>query len=418
VVKLSAFGERFAGPSGIVDLMDDLDHALRLRPDTVLMGGGNPARIPAVDELYRERLIRLIDDPQRCEELLGVYQVPRGDARFREALAASLRAEYGWDVGPENIAVSNGSQPAFFVLFNLFAGRSDDGSARHIQLPLVPEYVGYREIGLDDGMFRSQRPSIELLPDQLFKYGVDFSRLRLDGQTGAVCVSRPTNPTGNVLTSAEISQLDALARQAGVPLIIDGAYGTPFPQMIFAPTQPFWNDNTVLVLSLSKLGLPGLRTGVVVASEEIIRAFARANTLLSLACGTLGPALAADLLADGSLLRLSREHIGPFYAAKAERALDTLRQGLKGLPVRIHRPEGAMFLWLWCEGLPGGTTALYERLKQRGVLVVPGASFFMGLDAPWPHTDECLRLSYAQPDEVVARGLGIVAAELRRNYGG
>ena len=65
-MKLSAFGERFAGPSGIVDLMDDIDHALRLRPDTVLMGGGNPARIPVVEELYRERLIRLIDDPRRC----------------------------------------------------------------------------------------------------------------------------------------------------------------------------------------------------------------------------------------------------------------------------------------------------------------------------------------------------------------
>ena len=98
------------------------------------------------------------------------------------------------------------------------------------------------------------------------------------------------------------------------------------------------------------------------------------------------------------MLRLSRELIRPFYRDKAARTLDGFRAALGDLPCRIHKPEGAMFLWLWFEALPGGSQALYERLKQRGVLVVPGQDFFPGLEGEWTHRDECLRVSYAQDD--------------------
>lgn len=48
-----------------------------------------------------------------------------------------------------------------------------------------------------------------------------------------ICVSRPTNPTGNVITDEELLKLDALANQHGIPLVIDNAYGVPFPGIIF-----------------------------------------------------------------------------------------------------------------------------------------------------------------------------------------
>lgn len=47
-------------------------------------------------------------------------------------------------------------------------------------------------------------------------------------------MSRPTNPTGNVITDEELIKLDALAHQHGVPLVIDNAYGVPFPGIIFS----------------------------------------------------------------------------------------------------------------------------------------------------------------------------------------
>ena len=161
---------------------------------------------------------------------MGVYQSPQGDKDFREQIAGLLKQQFGWDLSSRNIAVSNGSQSAFFVLYNMFAGDMPDGSHRSIHLPLAPEYIGYRDIGLSDNLFTATRPDIELLDDNLFKYHVDFSRLNITQQTAALCVSRPTNPTGNVLTDDEIEHLDSIADQQNIPFILDGAYGLAVPK--------------------------------------------------------------------------------------------------------------------------------------------------------------------------------------------
>ena len=75
-----------------------------------------------------------------------------------------------------------------------------------------------------------------------------------------------------------------------------------------------------------------------------------------------------------------------------------------------------MFLWLWFENLPITSLQLYERLKNRGVLVVSGHYFFPGLDDDWKHRDECLRVTYSQNDEDVYRGIGIIAEEVGKAY--
>jgi valine--pyruvate aminotransferase len=415
-LKLSAFGQKFAGDSGIVGLMDDLGNALLGNPDMIMMGGGNPGRVPGMEAVFGRRMEAVLRDPDQRHRLFGRYQAPQGDLDFRQAVAELLAGEFGWPLDAGNIAISNGSQSAFFTLFNLFAGDMPDGGRRRIHLPLTPEYLGYADSGLSELFFSATRPEIEPLAGDLFKYRVDFSRLELDGQIAALCVSRPTNPTGNVLTDDEIAHLDRIAREREIPLIIDGAYGLPFPNILFVEARPHWNENTVLVLSLSKLGLPGVRTGIVVAREEIIQAFANANGILNLACGNLGPAMATELFRSREILSLGRNQVRPFYQGRAEAAVMAFRERLRGLPFRIHKPEGAFFLWLWFEGLPIGSQVLYERLKQRGVLVVPGQHCFFGLDEDWPHRHECLRVSYVQGEDAVRRGIELIAEEATRAY--
>lgn len=415
-MELSRFGKKFSGQSGIVELMEDLGSALNENPDMLFMGGGNPGRIPQVEAVFKERLEKLLADPARLHSLMGVYQSPQGEKSFRQEMAGLLKQQFGWSLSADNIAVSNGSQSAFFVLYNMFAGEMANGSRRSIHLPLAPEYIGYRDIGISDNLFTATRPEIELLEDNLFKYHVDFSSLNISSQTAALCVSRPTNPTGNVLTDDEVAHLDTIARHHNIPFIIDGAYGLPFPGIIFNDARPHWNSNTILVLSLSKLGLPGARTGIIVANEEVIQAYTKANTILSLACGNLGPALATELVASGEILTLSQQQIAPFYQTRALQTLKWLREAMGELPYRIHRPEGAIFLWLWFEGLPISSEELYQRLKARGLLVVPGQNFFPGMDDSWSHKDECIRVSYAQDAAVVQAGVKIIAEEVARAY--
>tara|TARA_R110002110_G_scaffold205066_1_gene416680 strand:+ start:73704 stop:74960 length:1257 start_codon:yes stop_codon:yes gene_type:complete len=417
-VNLSAFGQKFAGDSGIVELMDDLGTALNENPDMIFMGGGNPGHLQQVEALFHRRLEDILNDPRERHSLFGIYQSPQGDKAFREQVAAYLKRQYGWALTERNIAVSNGSQSAFFVLYNMFAGTMPDGSHRTIHLPLTPEYIGYGDIGLTENFFSATRPAIEHLDDHLFKYHVDFNHLQPGESVGALCVSRPTNPTGNVLTDDEIQHLDSIARSCDIPLIIDGAYGLPFPAILFTDAQPHWNDNTILALSLSKLGLPGVRTGIIVAREDIIRAYTNANTIVSLSCGNLGPALAKALFDSGEITTLTRDHVTPYYRERSQQTVAWFREQLGDLPYHIHKPEGAIFLWLWFEGLPISSQALYQRLKERGVLVVPGQDFFVGLDAPWTHRDECIRVSYARDADTVKHGVALIADEVRKAYAG
>ena len=416
-MKLSQFGNKFCAPTGIVELMDDLGTALNENPDMIFMGGGNPGRIPEAEAIFKARLESVMADPQQLHSLMGIYQSPQGDKVFRHQIASLLKKEFGWDLSEHNIAISNGSQSAFFILYNMLAGAMADGSHRSIHLPLAPEYIGYGDIGLTERFFTATRPDIELMDDSLFKYHVDFSQLQVTEQTAALCVSRPTNPTGNVLTDDEVDHLDQIAQAADIPLIIDGAYGLPFPGILFNDAKPHWNDNTIFVLSLSKLGLPGVRTGIIVAREEIVQAYSNANTVVNLACGNLGPTIARELFNTGEILTLSNRLIQPFYRQRAQQAVDWFRAALKGLPYRIHSPEGAIFLWLWFADLPISSQELYERLKKRGVLIVPGHNFFPGMDSEWRHQQECIRVSYAGDGNVVRQGIEIIAQEVAKAYG-
>ena len=417
-MDFSDFGKRFAGEIGIGELMDDLGDALVADPAPLMLGGGNPAHVPEVQAVFKKRMEDILSKHGEFERVIGNYDTPQGAKVFIGALAELFRGEFGWDIEPENIALTNGSQNAFFSLFNLFAGKFQGGRLKKLLLPLAPEYIGYSEVGLEPDFFYANRPEIELLEDRLFKYRVDFEGLKIDDRVGAVCFSRPTNPTGNVVTDAEVSRLRELANEKGIPLIIDCAYGTPFPNIIYSGAQPVWDENIVLCLSLSKFGLPSLRTGIVIARKEIIRVVSRMTSVLSLAPGSLGPALAYDLVKSGEITRVSAETIQPFYRKKADRAVAQLREEIgDDIPMRIHRPEGALFLWLWFEGLPISSRELYQRLKQKGVLVVSGHYFFPGMEQDnWPHKDECVRVTYAQDDEVVKRGITIIADEVKSTF--
>ena len=412
------FGKRFAGEIGIGELMDDLGDALVADPAPLMLGGGNPAHLPEVHAIFKKRMEEILSSPEEFERVIGNYDTPQGSKAFIGALAELFRDEYGWNVGPDNIALTNGSQNAFFSLFNLFAGKFTGSRNKQILLPLAPEYIGYSEVGLEPDFFRANRPEIEILNDRLFKYRVDFDQLKVDGRVGAVCFSRPTNPTGNVVTDEEVRHLRERANSQRVPLIIDNAYGTPFPNIIFSEARPLWDENVILCLSLSKFGLPTLRTGIVVAHREIIRVVTRMTSVLSLAPGSLGPALAYELVKSGEITRVSTETIQPFYRKKADRALKRLREELgDDIPMRIHKPEGALFLWLWFEGLPISSRELYQRLKKKGVLVVSGHYFFPGMEGDdWSHKDQCIRVTYAQDDPVVEHGISLIAEEIRQLY--
>ena len=411
-MNFSDLGKRFHGYSGITHLMDDIAEGLS-EPGVIMLGGGNPASIPEVSAVLDSVLARLQESGQLLATLAN-YDSPQGKPAFLETLADFFREQHGWDISSRNIALTHGSQSSFFILFNSFAGRSGS-SLRRVMIPLVPEYIGYCDVGIEPELLTSQPAIIQQLDDGFFKYQVDFDNLELDKSIGLVCVSRPTNPSGNVLTDDECQRLDQLTRQHELPLLIDSAYGTPFPDIIFDEVTPFWNENCIVCMSLSKLGLPGARTGIVIANEDVIRYFSNMTAITSLAPAGIGAEIVNQLILEKALLPLCHDLIRPFYQARAQLAVSLLRSLIDDSRLHIHKPEGSMFLWLWFEDLGIDTAELYQRLKRNGLLVVPGKYFFPGQGSDvGEHANSCIRMNYVQSEQELARGIEILAGELRR----
>src|SRR6056297_73508 len=129
-MKRSLTGTRFTSQSGILQLMDDLGKALSGTRKKYMLGGGNPALLPEVATIWRNEMRSLLDDEHRFDRAVGQYDTPQGRPAFLKSVASMLNREFAWNLTEENVAVTNGSQSAFFILFNLLAGPGEDGVDR------------------------------------------------------------------------------------------------------------------------------------------------------------------------------------------------------------------------------------------------------------------------------------------------
>ncbi|MGM8898235.1 MULTISPECIES: valine--pyruvate transaminase [unclassified Psychrobacter] len=435
-MKFSKFGQKFTQPTGISQLMDDLGDALKSDQPVNMLGGGNPAKIDAVNELFLQTYQALGNDSNASDPdssaiiSMANYSNPQGDAEFIDALVGFFNRHYDWNLSAENIALTNGSQNAFFFLFNLFGGafidEKNESVDKSILLPLTPEYIGYSDVHIDGQHFMAVLPHIDEVThdggEGFFKYRVDFEALEnlpalKEGRIGAICCSRPTNPTGNVLTDEEMAHLAEIAKRYDVPLIIDNAYGMPFPNIIYSDAQLSWDNNTILCFSLSKIGLPGVRTGIIVADAKVIAAVSAMNAVVNLAPTRFGAAIATPLVENDRIKQLSDNEVKPFYQQQAKLAVKLLKEALGDYPLVIHKPEGAIFFWLWFKDLPISTLDLYERLKEKGTLIVPSEYFFPGVDVnDYQHAHECIRMSIAADEDTLEKGIAVIGEVVRELY--
>jgi len=396
----SKFGQKFTRYSGITQLMDDLGKANNSKDENIIMlGGGNPALIPEAHAIFVGELQKMIDDSS-VDQMLGCYDGPQGSEVFIEALVEMLNEHYDWNLDKDNVAITNGSQSSFFSLFNLFAGDMPDDTKKKVLLPLAPEYIGYADQGLSEDMFVAVKPKIQELERQQFKYQIDFDKLvqtLKQEDIGVICV---------------LAKLDSIAQTHDIPLVIDNAYGNPFPGAIYTNAKLSWNENTILCLSLSKLGLPGIRTGIVIANKTVIEAMSRMSGILTLAPSSVGPNLLTRMVKDNELIALANHIIKPYYQAKADIAVKLFDEIFANSNAKLHKLEGAFFMWIWLPTLEITSEELYQKLKAKGVYIIPGHNFFIGMDDNWPHQHQCIRINYAKNEATLRKGLEVVFREV------
>ncbi|AKG20731.1 valine--pyruvate transaminase [Calothrix sp. 336/3] len=402
---LSQIGVQMSNLTGVRAIMKDIIETLRAGAgqNFINLSAGNPLILPEVEQLWRDCTADLLASSE-YGEVVCRYGSSQGYAPFVEAVVRDFNHRYGLNLTDSNVLITPGSQTLYFYGANAFGGYTKDGQLKQIVLPLSPDYTGYGGVSLVPEALLAYKPTLDIdSTAHRFKYRPDFSQLSITENTGCVIFSRPCNPTGNVLTHEEVEKITALAAPYNVPVMIDSAYAPPFPALNFTEMQPVFGENIIHCMSLSKAGLPGERIGIAIGDEKWIQVLESFQTNMCIHPSRYGQAIAARAINSGKLAEISQTVIRSFYQKKFTVLEETLDASMSdNLPWFLHRGEGAIFAWLWLQDLPMTDWEFYQKLKQVGVIVVPGSSFFPGLQEEWQHKHQCLRISLTGSDEEIA----------------
>jgi len=416
---LSKIGAQMSHLTGVRAIMKDIIETLQAGKgqEFINLSAGNPLILPEVEQLWRDCTAELLASSE-YGEVVCRYGSSQGYGPLISAIAQDFNRRYGLNLSDRNILITPGSQTLYFYAANAFGGYTPSGDLKQIVLPLSPDYTGYGGVSLTPEALVAYKPTLDINSSaHQFKYRPDFSQLTINENTGCVVFSRPCNPTGNVLTDEEVKKIAALAAPDNVPVIIDSAYAPPFPALNFTEMTPVFGENILHCMSLSKAGLPGERIGVAIGDAKLIQVLECFQTNMCIHPSRYGQAIAARAIDSGALAEISTQVIRPFYQNKFSVLETTLEQAMpKDLPWLLHRGEGAIFAWLWLKDLPITDWEFYQQLKQVGVIVVPGSSFFPGLQENWLHKQQCLRISLTASDEEIATGMQRLAKVTEQVY--
>lgn len=416
---LTQIGDQMSNLTGVRAIMKDIIETLQAGAgqEFINLSAGNPLILPEVEQLWRDCTAELLASSD-YGEVVCRYGSSQGYAPLISAIANDFNRRYGLNLTERNILITPGSQTLYFYAANAFGGYTSSGKLKQIVLPLSPDYTGYGGVSLVPEALIAYKPTLDIdYSAHKFKYRPDFSQLAINENTGCVIFSRPCNPTGNVLTNDEVQKIAALASPYDVPVLIDSAYAPPFPALNFTEMTPVFRDNILHCMSLSKAGLPGERIGIAIGDAQIIGALESFQTNMCIHPSRYGQAIAAYAINSGALANIATQVIRPYYQNKFVVLETTLDQAMpKDLPWFLHRGEGAIFAWLWLRDLPITDWDFYQQLKQVGVIVVPGSSFFPGLREDWIHKQQCLRISLTASDEEIKTGMKRLAKVAEQVY--
>lgn len=366
-------------------------------PGVLDMAAGAPSPGLFPTERFKELLNEVLD---RDGGWAFGYQESAGWPPFREAVADYMRAAHGISADAEDVRIVSGAQQGIDLASKALLGPRDRVAVES------PTYRGALSAFWSRGA--------ETLPVPLGPDGpdlVELERLVRERQPRLVyAIPRYQNPTTVCWSEGAMRGLLALAERFGFyiledDLLSDLSYGPrPAPTCLKAIDA---GDRVIYLRGFSKVLMPGIRIGAVVAPRSLRDRFEAAKRATDIATDGLTQRALELYLKRGyhrdQLDRL-RAHYGKVYAAAAAAAY-----GLRPLGVRFARPEGGLHLWL---ELPPGVsgTALRTACLARSAAVVPEAVYgSAGAPAPDAH----LRVSFAALSaEDAARGVGLIGQAL------
>src|SRR6516225_4212396 len=300
------------------------------------------------------------------------YTDALGIPPLRQAIAAHYQTQYGVLVDPAEVVVTTGSSAAFLLAF---LAAFEPGDRVGLAIPGYPAYrnilsaLEIEPVHIAVGENAHYQPTPELLDDL--------------GSLDGLIVASPANPTGTMISAAELARLTAYCRDRGIRLVSDEIYhGITYEAA--AATAHAYGREAVIVNSFSKYySMTGWRLGWMLVPPDL----ARSVECLAQNFYISPPALSqlTGLAALGCRTELDA-HVAR-YRANRDRLIATLKKA--GLS-RFAPAEGAFYLYVDVSALTSDSAEFCRRmLEEIGVATTPGRDF-----DPL-HGDAWVRLSFA-----------------------
>ena len=277
------------------------------------------------------------------EAAAGVVRYPDGSALdLREAIARR------WDLDPERIVCSNGSDEILQLLPRIYAGPGDEVLYSQYGFAIYPIAA----------MAAGATPVSA--PERSFRVDVEAMLAAVTDKTKLVFLANPNNPTGSVIPASDVARL-----RAGLPdhvlLVIDSAYAEFVTRNDYRAGAELVHDstNTVMTRTFSKVySLAGLRVGWMYGPPDVVDAFHRVRGPFNV--NAVGQAAATAALDDPDHLQRAIEH--------NDRWLPELTRRLKAIGLDV--PVSVVnFVLTRFPGGPSQAAAAERFLASRAILV-------------------------------------------------
>ena len=363
------------------------------RPGIISMAGGLPAPASFPISAFTQACNTVME---RDGAAALQYSTTEGFPALRQAIADFLP----WDVSPEQVLITTGSQQALDLIGKIFM---DKGSRILVEKPTylgaLQAFTPFEPVAVgvnsdNEGM---------LIDDFAAKVGSGEDKARV-----AYILPNFQNPTGRTMSEERRQALVEKAKELDIPLVEDNPYGDLWyegePPLPLAARNP---EGVIYMGSFSKVLAPGLRVGFIVAPKSVYGKLTQAKQAADLHSPSFNQRVVAEVMKDG-FLASHIPTIRAMYKVQRDVMLVALEREMEGLDVNWTRPVGGMFLWVT---LPKGMNAqdLLPEAVERGMAFVPGAPFYAD-DAE----HNTLRLSYVTVSpEQINKGIPALAAAIR-----
>jgi aspartate aminotransferase len=335
---------------------------------------------------------------QALDEGQTFYTFPGGTLRLREAIQAWTTRWYGTTPEIERIWVPGA---AMLCVLTSLQCCVESGDEVIVVGPMWPN-IGQACLAVGG------KPVYVRLEDEGDRWRLDLAKLEaaIGPRTKAIFLGSPGNPTGWVISDAEIKAVLEISRRRGVAIIADEVYSVMFygakraPSFIDHATE---DDNVFIVNSFSKAwAMTGWRIGWVVTPRRLAGAMAQ----LSVSNNT-GTTVFAQF---GAVAALEK---GDDFIAEMVNRCENGREIVRDFVESTNRlswvePKGAFYAYLHVDGLTDSLKFAKDLVKTARVGVAPGAAFACG-DG---RDESYLRLCFAQDPERLKTALSRLGAAL------